>query len=98
MPPLSSSPPLLSLLPHFLPLYISLVPLFLSLSLSFSLPPSLSLSDYFRVSVRLGRTPDGGMGSLQRLSSIADTDSSPCASATSASATAAAAGATPRRR
>lgn len=79
-----------------------LTPLFLSFpSLpppSLSPHPSLSLSDYFRVSVRLGLTPDGGMGSLPRLSSITDTDSCPCASATGASATAAAAGATPRRR
>lgn len=43
MPPLSSSPPLLSLLPHFLPLYISLVPLFLSLSFSTPLPLALRL-------------------------------------------------------
>lgn len=62
-----------------------------------SLTPSpSSLSDYFRLSVRLGLTSDGGMESLQRLSSITDTDLSLRASATSAFATTAATGATPR--
>lgn len=58
-------------------------------------PSSLSLSDYFRLSVRLGLTSDGGMESLQRLS-ITDTDLSLCASATRAFATTATTGATPR--
>lgn len=48
-------------------------------------PSSLSLSDYFRLPVRLGLTSDGGMGSLQRLSSITDADLSLPASATTVS-------------